>query len=208
MKMLKHKLLAAVFMCALFGAPHARAQVILLTPSTATPQAGVAFTLGVALDTGGRPVAGFSVYFNMAGTDPSGSFTVQSATLAPQWAYLSTPPSLGSALPNTGNSADYGNASTPDFSDLPAGANIPLFTLTLLPNASIPSGTAYTIQSTASSIFFYDMAGGGTEAALPAASAGLTVVPEPSACALLGMGLAATAWLYRRASSQGKARVL
>lgn len=187
---MKTKLFVAIGLSVMLAAS-VEAQTLILTPSTVTPEAGVPFTLDVAVDTGGLPIAGFSVYFNMNGTDPGGNFIVQSNVLSPEWSFLSPPPAGGLALPNSGNSADYGNASTPDFSDLPAGANISLFTLTIMPNASIPYGTAYTIQTTPSSIFFYDLAGGGTEVALPASLTNITIIPEPSALMLLG---AASIW--------------
>lgn len=173
------KLLAAITIIGAAFAANVHSQTLILEPSTTVLTAGSPLSLKISINTAGLPIAGFSVYFNMAGSDTQGSFIVQSETLSPEWNFLSAGPSLPASLPNTGNSQDYGNAATPTLADHLPGSSLWLFTLQIQPGLATALGT-YTIQSTADSIFFYDVLNGGTEVHLPSSSIAVTVVPEPS----------------------------
>lgn len=192
-------LTASIALSALF-AFSVQAQTLLLEPSATELGPGDTFSLKVSINTGGLPIAGFSVFFNMAGTDASGSFIVQAETLSPDWVFLTAEPTLPAVLPDSGKSQDYGNATTPDMEgyppDLPASANLWLFTLQIQPGIATVPGN-YTIMATADSLFFYDFLNEGTEVHLPSSSIAVTVIPEPSAL-LLALFSAGVFVLLRR----------
>ncbi len=186
---------ASIALSAVF-AFSAQAQTLILEPSATVLGPGDTFSLKVSLNTGGLPIAGFSVFFNMAGTDAAGSFIVQTETLSPDWVFLTAEPTLPAVLPDSGESQDYGNATTPDTEDLPVSASLWLFTLQIQPSLATVPGN-YTIMATADSLFFYDFVNEGTEVHLPSSSINVTVVPEPSTL-LLALSSAGILVLLRR----------
>ncbi len=195
------KLLAAIAGLGAALILSAHAQTLILEPSTTTIGAGSPFSLKVSINTAGLPIAGFSVYFNMAGTDASGSFVVQSETLSTDWSFLGAGPSFPSALPDSGNSQDHGNAATPTLADHSPGSYLWLFTLQIQPGLATAPGN-YTIQTTMDSIFFYGVLSGGTEVNLPSSSINVTVVPEPSTFVLALSSVGILVLLRRRNGSR------
>ncbi len=181
----------------------APAQTLILEPSTTTLTAGSSLSLKVSINTASLPIAGFSVYFNTDGTDASGSFVVQSENLSSEWKFLGSGPVLPAALPDAGNSQDYGNAATPTLADHLAGSNLWLFTLQIQTSLATAPGT-YTIQTTPDSMFFYDVLGGGTEVRLPSSAVSVTVVPEPSAFLLALSSVGIFVLLRRKTGSKMK----
>lgn len=175
----------------------AHAQTLILEPDSTVLGAGDTFSLKVAVDTSDLPIAGFSVYFNMAGTDATGSFVVQSEILSPDWNFMVTAPTLPAAIPDVGLSQDYGSVVTPGWVNLPASSDLWLFTLQIKVASAVAPGN-YTIQATTESIFFYDvLSEEGKEFHLPSSSIAITVIPEPSTLplALASVGIVV---LFRR----------
>lgn len=160
-----------------------QAQTLILEPSATVLGVGDTFSLKVSVDTASLPIAGFSVFFNMVGTDASGSFVVQANVLSPDWSFVDAVPTLPEALPDYGHSQDYGVATTPEVENLPASSYLWLFTLQIQTSLATAPGS-YTIMTTTGSLFFYDFESGGTEVHLPSSSIAVTVVPEPSSLIL------------------------
>lgn len=182
----------------------AHAQTLILEPDSTVLGAGDTFSLKVSLDTSGLPIAGFSVYFNMAGTDATGGFVVQSEILSPDWNFMVTAPTLPAAIPDIGPSQDYGSASTPGWVNLPASSDLWLFTLQITVASSIAPGS-YTLQATTDSIFFYDvLSEEGKEFHLPSSSITITVVPEPSTFVLALSSVGIFVLLRRKTGSRRK----
>lgn len=181
----------------------AQAQTLILEPDSTVLGAGDTFSLKVSVNTSGLPIAGFSVYFNMAGTDATGSFVVQSEILSPDWNFFGTEPTLPAAIPDVGPSQDYGSAVTPDWENLPASSDLWLFTLQITVASSIAPGS-YTLQATTDSIFFYDVLSEGKEFHLPSSSIAITVVPEPSSLVLALLSAGIFVLLQRKTGSRRK----
>lgn len=190
------KVLAAIVALGAMFPVTAHAQTLILEPGSTVLGAGDTFSLKVSVDTSGLPIAGFSVYFNMAGTDATGSFVVQSEILSPDWNFMVAAPTLPAAIPDSGPGQDYGNAVTPGWVNLPASSDLWLFTVQINLASAIAPGS-YTIQATTDSIFFYDVLSEGKEFHLPSSSVAITVVPEPSTLSL-ALASAGIAVLLRR----------
>ncbi len=181
--MMSFRVLAASIGLSAVLAFSVQAQTLILEPSATVLGAGDTFSLKVSVDTASLPIAGFSVFFNMAGTDASGSFVVQTNVLSPDWSFVNAEPTLPEVLPNNGHSQDYGVATTPTVENLPASSYLWLFTLQIQTSLATAPGS-YTIMTTTGSLFFYDFESGGTEVHLPSSSIAVTVVPEPSSLVL------------------------
>jgi len=203
--MMSFRVLAASIGLSAVLAFSVQAQTLILEPSATVLGPGDTFSLKVSINTAGLPIAGFSVFFNMAGTDASGSFIVQAETLSPDWVFLTAEPTLPAVLPDSGKSQDYGNATTPDVEeyppDLPASASLWLFTLQIQASLATVPGN-YTIMATADSLFFYDFLNGGTEVHLPSSSIAVTVVPEPSTLLLALSSVGMLVLLRRKLGSR------
>lgn len=197
------KILAAIAALGVMLAADARAQTLILEPSATELGPGDTFTLKVSLNTGSLPIAGFSVYFNMAGTDASGSFIVQSETLSPDWIFLGGGPTLPEAIPDTGFSQDYGYTATPTLEDLPASTDLWLFTLQLQLGLALAPGN-YTIRTTTDSGFYYDLQSEGVQVYLPSSAIAVTVVPEPSTLLLALTSAGIIVFLRRKLGPDAK----